>query len=350
MTRNVWPSLASIARQLHASDDVIDDTPFVELLPFDDIDLPPHIAALIEQRVASQQRPQGNALQPGQLVSVPPSAFPPDRRPAVPVLLALDREDYRHGTWHAWVVAGEADYAGWHDLVVPAEEGLDPAAAMIQAWNAIELRIPVEAIPMGRLSIESLSAARLLAADAVERCPATASPRPGHIALRPVGDHCWALTGTPVAAKDPRTVYRAMYRKMITALSREAQSARQQPLLAGLVASIERFVHELGKSLEPVRWLPDAMGDESEMRAWRIDELFEVALLPVADKAVELRVRLLRNDTAMIALYQQDLLLETEKLSGPEDEAALTLTDDETMAVTIAIGYHAPLIWHIRRR
>jgi hypothetical protein len=351
----LWPSLLSIERSLlggesnPVSEVVLNaETP----LASDQISVPAHISALIAQRVRSGRVPRGNMLQPGQIVSALPHSFGKEIQPEIPMLLLLDRRNQKDGTWSAWPVSAETDYAGWYDLVLTEDDNLDSAAGMVQAWNSIDFRVPDDAALIGLLSQERLVAVRLLADEAKDQKRVTEKSRPGHIALRRLSNQIWALTGSPVGLDDPRVGYRQIYRKAAFALSLCTTCApdSQTPLLTLLVNSIVAFAAEVGMALSPINWLADAMGESDTLPAWQIGDHLEATLLPAGNGAVELRVRLLNEVRTVISLCQGELLLESEILNKSKDEASFTLTEEGDMSLIIVIGSTQPLIWQLKSR
>jgi phosphatidylserine/phosphatidylglycerophosphate/cardiolipin synthase-like enzyme len=321
-------------------------------LALEDTSVPAHIAALIAQRVRSGRVSRGNMLQPGQIVSVLPHYFSKEIQPEMPMLLLLSRRNQKDGTWSAWPVSAETDYAGWYDLVLTEDDNLDPAAGMVQAWNGIDFRVPDDAALIGLLSQERLVAVRLLADEAKDQKHVTEKSRPGHIALRRLGNQIWALTGSPVGLDDPRVDYRQIYRKAALSLSLCTTYAAdvQTPLMTLLLNSIVAFAAEAGIALSPINWLADAMGESNAPSAWQLGDQLEATLLPAGNGTVELRVRLICEEKTVISLHQRGLLLEREILSKPKDEVSFTLTDEGDMSLTIAAGSAQPLTWQLKSR
>lgn len=360
MNRRLWPSLATIDQQLFGLWSEADASVLSEISPASneaietsrDVDhsVPPFIADVIARRARAAAKPRGNDLYPGRFLAVPPEVFPQDAAPEVPIVILLDHEDARNGVWQAWIVSSETDYAGWHDLVIDEDDKLDPALGMVQAWNSLSLRVPEAATPMGALPHDRLAVVRLLGHEAAQASRVAERPRPGNVAVRRIGASAWGTTGTPVGNDDPRGSYRMLYRRVAKRLSEACNGELHNDFLQSLLDSLFAFARDAGLTLTPTKWIPDAMGEDGDLEAWRIGGNLEAALIPATSTAVNLRFRVVRCCKVKIALVQDESVLEQEVLSEPTAEVAFTITPGAHMTLRIAIDGEADQLWQLGRR
>ena len=360
MSHRLWPSLATIDQQLFGCRNEAEaNVPSSEISPLSDeaietpgeIDhsVPPFIAEMIARRARAAARPRGNDLYPGRILAIPPEVFPQDAGPEVPIMILLDHEDAQQGIWLAWVVSSETDYAGWQDLVIDEEDNLDPAIGIVQAWNPLSLRIPEAATPMGALPHDRLAVVRLLAHEAAQGIGVTERARPGHVAVRRIGANAWGTTGTPIDRDDPRRSYRMLYRRIARRLTEACNGTLKNEFLQSLVDSLFAFARNAGLALAPAQWIPDAMGYDNNLEAWRIGENLEAAFIPATHTAVNLRFRVLKSCEVKIALVQRESVLEQEVLSEPAVEVAFTITPGADMALRIATEGEPDRLWQLGR-
>lgn len=133
-----------------------------------------------------------------------------------------------HGAlWRGWLTAPEADWAGPSDVLLePGDAPFDPVAGVVQSWNTVQVREAV-APRLGRLSAARLAAMRAVQDEGAGRGTGAVGamvPRPGFIALRSAGGFP-VLTGTPLAAEDPRADYQALYREAARDLAHASAAA-----------------------------------------------------------------------------------------------------------------------------
>lgn len=358
MTRPLHPSLDSIRAALSGrNEDLPSNVPDTLQPPHepagispDDNAIPPFIAELIARRARAGLQPRGISLHPGRIIAIPPECFGVEEPPEDPVMILLDHEDPRHGLWHGWIVASEADYAGWNDLVIDEEDNLDPAIGLVQAWNEVTLKVPESAISLGALAHDRLAAVRLLAHEAQLGTRTTEPSRPGYIAVRRIGPSLWGTTGSPVGHNDQRQAYRALYRRLAERLSQSFQAANRNSLLENLIGSFLVFAGSAGLLANPTHWIPDAMGEGENATAWQLDDNLEAAFLPATTDAINLRFRLLRPTRAVLTLARHGHLLERETLDHIEAEAAFTITAEEGMTLAIQLDGMPDRIWHLPRK
>jgi hypothetical protein len=171
------------------------------------------LTELARRRAAVAQRAFATRWAPGRLVSVTHEGR------LFGVL--LDR-CVQGALWRGWMAAGEADWAGVHDVLLePGDEPFEPMFGMVQAWNPLTLNETLQphSRVLGELSATRLAAVRAVHEEwATQRAPAIA-PEPGRIALRSAGDVFSVLSGTPLGAADPRADYQGLYRAAAARLS-----------------------------------------------------------------------------------------------------------------------------------
>lgn len=147
--------------------------------------------------------------------------------------------------WHGWLVAQESDYACERDLVLQEEDGLlAPEAAMVQAWNPVEVTLTAEEGLLGRLTMERVAAVMRL----TEYQPGEddfVAPRPGRVGAWDLDGDMTVVTGTPLGDDtDPRHAYQRLYGRLAQELrAAPAAAAVPQAALAreaGLFAWLRR--------------------------------------------------------------------------------------------------------------
>ncbi len=187
------------------------------------LDLLLPLAELAERREAVARRAFGARWAPGRLVSVVHEGR------LLGVL--LDRCVDGH-LWQGWMAAGEADWAGAHDVLLePDDEPFEPAFGLVQAWNMVTLAPGPQlcARVLGEVSATRLAAIRAVHDEWVAGGALAIAPEPGRIALRTVAGVFTVLCGTPLGPGDPRADYRQLYR---TAAAQLGTSLQPQPAAA----------------------------------------------------------------------------------------------------------------------
>jgi len=120
------------------------------------------------------------------------------------------------GAWHGFLAAGEADWAGPHDVLLePADEPFEPLFGMIQAWNPVTLMPAPQwlARVQGEVSATRLAAVRAVHDEHAAGLVPDIACEPGRIALRTTGGGAFSvLSGTPLAPDDERGAYQRLYR------------------------------------------------------------------------------------------------------------------------------------------
>lgn len=235
MNTSLHPSLAAIEHDLFG--------PAEEITPGDGADLDPAIGAdieappmparlreLVQRRVAATQTRQPLAV--GQirgLVRVP-GAEAGGRALGKTCAVLLERWLGGH-YWACSLVAQEAAYATDRDLVLQENDGvLAPEAAMVQAWNPVEVALSGDEVLLGTLSPAALRAVSILgdpgfAGRAAERD--FVAPRPGRVGAWDLDADTTVVTGTPLGEDDdPRHGYQTLYRKLTAELTRAMLSLR----------------------------------------------------------------------------------------------------------------------------
>jgi len=142
--------------------------------------------------------------------------------------------------WHGWMAASEADWASAFDVLLePGDEC---------ARNTPQLCARV----MGEISATRLAAIRAVSDESAAQAPPAIEPEPGRIALRTVGGVFSVLSGTPLAADDPRTEYQSLYRG---AALRLGAAVRAEPPPAARAQQASAPPVEGGWGTRVRRWL-----------------------------------------------------------------------------------------------
>ena len=138
-------------------------------------------------------------------------------------LTCLLDEPEQKNRWRCFVVSPECDWAGRYDVLLePEDEPFHPICGMVQAWHQVLLEPDSQARILGELSAQRMAAIRAVRDEYHHSLSATGPaalsvPRPGMIALRALGTHT-VLTGSALAANDPRRHYQALYRDHVRSL------------------------------------------------------------------------------------------------------------------------------------
>jgi len=132
--------------------------------------------------------------------------------------------------WSGWLVAQEADYASDRDLLLEEGDGLvAPEAAIIQAWNPVQVQLRGDEAILGKLAPHRLAAVLALA-DGDREQGSFVAPRPGRLGAWNLDDQTVVVTGTPLGDDtDPRHAYQRLYRDLAVEISTAAarQTSRQ---------------------------------------------------------------------------------------------------------------------------
>lgn len=202
----------------------------------EDLVMPDFLRALVQRRV------EADAAYP----PAPPAVGQVRRLDAVPgregagralgrsvgVLLGASLGGRR---WSGWLVAQEGAYASERDLVLQEDDGVaDPVAAMVQAWNPVEVALRGDEAIIARLPAATLGAVARLG-DPGFAPEEFVAPRPGRIGAWDLDADTTVVTGTPLGeADDPRHGYRDLYRALALEVTAAAQAAPARPPRAGL--------------------------------------------------------------------------------------------------------------------
>lgn len=234
-------------------------------------DLPPPpalVADLIARRAAVVARVFEPRPMAGQVVQLQ----------TVAVLLNAPQPDGQ--SWSGWLVSPDTDYAAWWDLLLDhRDEPFDPSAGMVQVWNRVHVRVPVDCRVLAQLSAERLADVRAMAVEFAEgRGGEAGEARPGFIAPRPMNGGSLVLTGTPLGdARDPRRIHQSLYAEAASRLGMGgAQILALPPRGIGKENNEETWAEAalVGKRPEPgpkARW--------SRLAAWAILLLALVLLI-----------------------------------------------------------------------
>ncbi|MDM0044951.1 hypothetical protein QTH91_10680 [Variovorax dokdonensis] len=227
MPNELWPPLQVIRAHLEPGAPAAGghpppgDTPDAQGAPADagaDLLLP--ITELARRREALAARNFGARWAPGRIVSVLHEGR------LLGVLLDRQLPD---GAWQGFMAAGEADWAGVHDVLLePDDEPFEPLFGMVQAWNVVTLMPSPQWVArvQGELSATRLAAVRAVHDEFAAGQATDIEPQPGRIALRATGGGAFSvLSGTPLGARDERAAYQHLYRDVAARLVASGKGA-----------------------------------------------------------------------------------------------------------------------------
>ncbi len=232
MTRSLFPSLDRIERELFEAGDGASsaDAELVDPArgPVSFAAAPPaHLLEMMERRVAAERTYPPAPLAVGQIRRITEVRQADGQvRRLVRSCAVLLRHRAGGRRWAGWIVAQESDWASERDLILQEEDGvLAPEAAMVQAWNPVEVELREDEAILGKLAPERLDAvAKLAAYVATEQ--EWVAPRPGRIGAWDLDDGTTVVTGTPLGGpNDPRAAYQALYRTLGLELGAIGQAA-----------------------------------------------------------------------------------------------------------------------------
>ena len=220
MTRPLFPPLGQIERELFGAPDSFASEELVDpdRSPLGFAAAPSaHLLAMMERRVAADQAYPPAPLAVGQIrriTSVSQSGRQLGRSCAVLLGRAVGGR-----RWAGWLVAQESDWASERDMILQEEDGvLALDAAMVQAWNPVEVTLRGDEAILGKLSPRRLAAVSTLASHASTDAQWVA-PRPGRIGAWDLDEHTTVVTGTPLGGdEDPRAAYQGLYRRLASEL------------------------------------------------------------------------------------------------------------------------------------
>lgn len=245
----------------------------------DSIVVPEFLQQLFRQRVdAHNSLARERTPAPGQIVQVceikTPQPGQLDPFMQEPLYVLLDRPTATAEVWHGWLASHETDYASAWDFVLQQEDlPYDPQVAMIQAWNPVQLYLPMAGRVFGRLSPARLQAVRALAEEHKSGVMDLDVVRPGHLACREVGEFSMVTGSALGGPADPRYRYQQLYHRAAEAIrqpARLALAATRQPSLAErLQTFVERLRASVDDLLCPVPQVALAMSGDAD----RADDL-----------------------------------------------------------------------------
>lgn len=226
--------------------------------------------------------------------------------------------------WSGWLVAQEGDYAGERDLVLQEEDGVaDPVAAMVQAWNPVEVVLRGDEAIVGKLPASTLGAVARLG-DPGFAPKEFVAPRPGRIGAWDLDRDTTVVTGTPLGEQDdPRHGYQALYRELAQEVSAAAQPVRQKtaPPPTG-------FLHWLQATFVRPAWTFGALAVVVLQGAWMLglhgpqpdDALVYRSVTPPLAQACAPRLRVMFNpDSAYADVIVTLRRLDATLVDGPSE-------------------------------
>lgn len=231
MSAPLRPVLASIERDLfHYQPDAgvpepNDFDPRIAI-EFDVPPMPAHLLELVRRKVASAHAHPAAAPAVGQirsLIQVPDGQG--HARPLGKTCAVLLERWLGGRCWAGSMVAQEVEYAADRDLVLQDDDGvIAPEAAMVQAWNPVEVELRGDETILGVVTSDVLRAVLKLADP--DLAFDFAAPRPGRVGAWDLDAETTVVTGTPLGDDDPRAGYQAMYRSLAAEFTHAALRRR----------------------------------------------------------------------------------------------------------------------------
>ena len=335
MITTLYPPLSLIERELFgqeqheaasASDAIDPAQPVAEAVPA----MPAHVLALIRRKVAATQALPASPLAVGQIRGLPVASDPDGQERPLGRTCAVLLGRWMGGRrWAGWMVAQETEYATERDLVLQDDDGvMAPEAAVVQAWNPVEVELRGAEPLLGRVSASALGAVLKLA-DHVFTDEQVVAPRPGRVGAWDIDADTTVVTGTPLGeGDDPRTRYQELYRRLaleFAAAASDAQVTRSDPgkqAAPGWMAWLRHtFVRPdwtfgamaivLGQAMWMLAVQPDGAGEEARYRG---------AAPAVQDAACRTRIRVMfRLDTPYADLVLALRRIDATLVSGPSE-------------------------------
>jgi hypothetical protein len=288
------------AKALQALKDAAIDVPEAET-PATEVDpskMPRWILDIIKRKVAASdlrlpRKPAAGLLLSVSQVITPPGTKLLDWQLNSPLYVLLNEPSPESDqVWLGWMVSPDADYAGWWDVVLEANDApLDPACGMVQLWNPVKLYWPMASRLCGQVSATRLQVIRACAEEMLlSDSECLDAPRPGLIALRPVESMpgVSVLSGSPLGdSSDPRHNYQDLYFQIRSALLEPAKMACEQPqgartsILAGYWNQCMEWGRQMGHLVLPQEPIGLALGTEDETQYCLLfDEALRITFHP----------------------------------------------------------------------
>ncbi|WP_306391611.1 hypothetical protein [Telluria beijingensis] len=275
MKHDLYPPLPLLEADLFGADATAQasqqqpDLDAAPAMPSADHDMPAHLRELVRRRV------EADAAYP----SAPPAVGQVRRLDAVPGLEGAGRAVGRSfgvllgaslggRRWSGWLVAQEGEYAGERDLVLQDEDGVaDPVAAMVQAWNPVEVVLRGDEAIVGKLPAATLGAVVRLG-DPGFVPDDVVLPRPGRIGAWDLDRDTTVVTGTPLGEQDdPRHGYQALYRALAQEVS---AAAKAKPAPAQTTPRRTGWLHWLQDTFVRPAWTFGALAVVALQGAWML--------------------------------------------------------------------------------
>jgi len=334
----------------------VDDEPEPPSGEHTSLELPPHLADKVRQRVATIARKRSPEPRSGLILRVDQATGPKGplgRDMAHPFAVLLSEPSEHPEVWFGWLMSWETDYAGpWDLLLERCDEPYDPLAAMVQTWNPVHLSLTSASALLGELSPARLAAVRDLANEHTDPDPREADP--GTLVQRTTPDGHLVLTGSPLGgADDPRWHYQTLYYEaagFVRAMAREtlkalapqtvrADALADQPAFWDLMlAGLRAAARSAGFALEPALVLalgPDAPPAVAE-QPQRLGDLVELRLIasPNGD-ALQLNLTLLRDSPLRVELARDGRVRQEKLLTRADPEANLFLSPNQGLSLFV---------------
>lgn len=297
-----------------------------ELQPRGDGAMPATLRHIIRQRLSAQQVSRSlDKPEAGMIVQVEPLVSARDHLSMdLPVL--LDRLVPGNDIWRGWLVAPQTHlaYVSYWDLLLEEElDGpFDPAAAIVQTWNPVYVRVEKAALVLGRLGRERLSAARVLEHEFEQGLSEDAcKPETGRFGVREL-DGFSVVTGTPLGnVHDVRRDYQRLYSRAAAALSEQADEAVADALAEGwltrIARNLEQWAANLGVPIATHPLIPQPMGMGEHASVYLLDKHAQLSLHPyLSEQALHVQVAAVGETMIEAVLKAGDEVLQTSNIGG----------------------------------
>lgn len=246
MSMPLHPRLAEIERDLFGSEDETAPESGADVDPAIGADfapppMPARLLELVQRRVAAMQKDLPPAV--GQIRVLARVSNGPAGGRSYGKTCAVLLERWLGGQcWAGSVVAQEAAYAADRDLVLQQDDGvIAPEAAMVQAWNPVEVELSGDEVLLGTLSPAALRAVLTLG-DPGFAMHAFVAPRPGRVGAWDLDADTTVVTGTPLDEDDdPRLAYQALYRRLAAEVTRDTLARRTVAEVSQVSAGVGRL-------------------------------------------------------------------------------------------------------------
>ena len=325
------------------------DVEYVDPPPDPVVELPAHIAAQIDARLATAALKLSTQPRPGLMLQIDEARGPRgslDWDLAQPLAVLLSESAGHPDIWYGWLMAAETDYASHWDLLLEEQDApYDPSVAMVQVWNPVHVYCPAASTALGELAPARLAAVRDLAVDFLVAHSDRVGASPGAPAvLRTTSGGHLVLTGTPLGdGQDPRWRYHELYFAAADFVRDLARYALRELAPAPIwwqqvLAALRGAAEEWRLPLVPVEML--AMGPASpvcaEPETWRLNDWLDLQLIagPTGD-ALQIHGTLHGADPLTLALEADGQVRQQQRLDPARPSVDLFAGVGEGLTLTV---------------